>query len=157
MPFPPIDVPHINGHYWSFASIEARANGLPFVGFTGINYSTSLEVGDVYGTKSQKLGTTKGKQNAEGSLELLMPFWEVFRASLFGGVGYGEKRFTLIVQYAEEGMPVKTDILEGCRIVNTEYGNADGTDPSKVTLTLNVMRLYEGVVGRIDVPEGIAF
>jgi hypothetical protein len=153
----PLPVPNILGHYYSFASIELLVNNFPFTGVTAINYSRSLEVADVYGTRTQKLGTTRGKQNAEATIEMYRPDWEVLKATLgAGGVGYGETRFTAVVLYAETLLPVTRDVLEGCRITKVDYQNADGTDPSKVSLTLNVMRISEGV-GRIDHPLGVGF
>jgi hypothetical protein len=153
----PVPVPNILGHYFSFASIEARIKGQPFVGFTAINYSNGLEPGDVYGTRPQLLGTTRGKQKAEGSLEMYLQDWENLKALLgAGGVGYGEERFSIVVQYGEIGMPVKTDVLEGVRITKVEYSNADGTDAAKVTLTLNIMRVEESGA-RIDAPIGVGF
>jgi hypothetical protein len=154
----PLPVPNVLGHYFSFASIEAKVGTMLLYGFTAINYSSSLEVADVYGTRPQKLGTTRGKQNAEGSLEMYVQDWEILRVALGAfGVGYGEVRFPITVSYGELGMPVKTDILEGVRIVNTEYANAEGNEPAKVTLTLNIMRVLEGVGGRIDAPIGVGF
>jgi len=153
----PVPVPNILGHYFSFASIEAKVKGIPFVGFTAINYSSGLEVADVYGTRPQKLGTTRGKQNAEGSCEMYLQDWENLKAMLGAeGVGYGEERFTIVVQYGEVGMPVKTDTLIGVRVIKAEYSNADGNEPSKVTLTLNIMRVDEGG-GRVDLPIGVGF
>lgn len=153
----PLPVPNVLGHYYSFASLEVRFGAaIATYGFTAINYTTTLEPADVYGTRPQKLGTTRGKQNAEGSLEMYVNDWEALREQLgVAGVGYGEVRFPLIVSYAEVAMPVKTDILEGCRITSVEYGNAEGNEPAKVTLTLNIMRILEGVKSRIDAPIGL--
>lgn len=152
----------INGSYHSFASIEARLPGLTLVDFTAINYETGLDVSDVYGTRSQKLGTTRGKQTATASLEMYLAAWEIFRTSLraigFGaGVGYGEVRFPIVVQFGEIGLPVITHTIFGARVVKAAYNNADGTDPTKVSLDLNVMRVIEGVDGMIAAPIGIAF
>jgi hypothetical protein len=147
------------GHYFSFASIEAKVNGLIITGITSIDYSSKLEVGDVYGTKSQKLGTTRGKQSAEASMEMYLQDWENLRATLgAGGVGYGEPRFAIVVQYAEIATaPVKTDVLEGCRVTSVDYTNADGTDAAKVKLGLNVMRVFEGMTSHIVASLGVAF
>ena len=158
----PLQNPLIQGNFYSFASIEAGLPGIKIVDFTAINYSTGLDVADVYGTRSQKLGTTRGKQTADGTLEMYLRAWELFRASLnavgfLAGQGYGEVRFPVVVQFAEAQMPVVTHTLLGCRIVKADYNNADGTDPTKVSLTLNVMRVIEGVDGMIAAPIGIGF
>lgn len=154
----PLPVPNVLGHYYSFASIEILVAGVPTVGCTAVNYTSSIEVGDVYGTRPQKLGTTRGKQNAEGSLEMYVQDWENLKAILTqaGLGGYGEARFTVVVTYGEQGMPVKMDTLESCRVVSVEYSNADGSDASKVTLTLNVLRILESGAG-IVAPIGVGF
>lgn len=158
MPPQPVAIPNILGHYYSFASIEAVVNGQKIVGFTALDYSSMLEVGDVYGTRPQKLGTTRGKQNAEASCEMFLQDWENLRVTLgAAGIGYGETRFAIVVQYAEVNTPVKTDILEGCRVTQVEYTNADGTDAAKVKLTLNVMRVFEGTTSMIAAAIGVAY
>jgi hypothetical protein len=161
MPFP-LPVPLILGHYWSFASIELAVvtpQGLQKITeIQAVNYAPSLEMGDVWGSRPQKLGRTRGQQNGEASIELLMPAWERLRQALgASGVGYGELPFDVIVSYGEIGLPVKTDIIGGCRISRVEYANTVGVEASKVTLTLNVMRILEGVTGSIVAPIGIGF
>ncbi len=154
----PVPVPNVLGHYYSFASIEVVVAGVPTVGCTAVNYTSTLDVGDVYGTRPQKLGTTRGKQQAEGSIEMYVQDWENLKAVLVaaGEGGYGEARFDVVVSYAEAHMPVKVDTLESCRVTSVEYSNADGTDPSKVTLTLNILRILEGGLG-IVAPIGVGF
>ncbi len=159
---PGLQFPLINGNYYSFASIEAIVAGIKTPDFTAINYSNELTPGDVWGTRPQKLGTTRGKQNAEGSVEMYLQSWELLRTALravgfAGGVGYGEVRFPFIVSFAEAQMPVITHTLLGCRVVKEEFAHADGTDATKVTLTLNIMRLIQGVDGMIAAPFGIGF
>lgn len=153
----PLYRPLINGNYYSFGSIEAQVGALKFLDFTAINYGTSLEVSDVYGTRPQKLGTTRGKQNATASLEMYLFAWQAFMLTLRGGVGYGEVRFPVVISRGEPNVPTITDTLIGCRIVNDEQSDSDGTEPSKVTLTLNVMRLLRGPTGSIVAPIGIGF
>ena len=160
---PGLESPLINGNYYSFGSIEAIVGAIKTADFTAINYSGGLEPADVYGTRPQKLGTTRGKQNAEGSLEMYLQSWELFRATLSaagfaGGVGYGEVRFPIILTFAEQPLqPVIVHTLLGCRITKVEYSHAEGTDATKANLTLNVMRLIEGVDGMIAAPLGIGF
>lgn len=154
----PIPAPFINGHLWSHASIEIRIGVMPvLVDCQEISYSAPAEVGDVWGTRPQKIGTTRGQSNPQASIRMLTRSWERLRNLLVpGGIGYGEIKFPIVVQYGEIGTPVKTDILEGCRITDVQYTSSVGTDANSVTLPLNVMRLFEGVTGTMYLPIGIA-
>jgi len=147
MPIFPLSYPLINGHRFSFASIEAVFNGIPFVGFKSINYSQELEPGDVFGSRPQKIGRTRGKANASCDFEMYRLEWENLKTTLgIGGVGYGETPFNITVTYAEQsfGGPVITDLIEGVRVTKVEFSNQEGTDPSTVKITCNVMRVKEG-------------
>jgi hypothetical protein len=159
---PALQYPLINGNFYSFASIEVQLGVFRTADFTAINYSTGLDVADVYGTRPQKLGTTRGRQTADGSLEMYLRAWELLRlqlraAGFAAGIGYGEVRFPIIVQYAEPEMPTVTDTLLGVRIVKATRSHSDGTDPLKVSLDLNVMRVFEGGDGAIAAAIGIGF
>jgi hypothetical protein len=155
----PLPVPAINGHYFSFASIEASFGVQKITDFTEINYESILEKGDVYGTRPQKLGRTRGKQNATASFGMYLRAWERLRNLIAPpkGVGYGEIAFPITVMYAELGQPVITDILEQCLVTNVARAHSDGTDAAKVTVTLNVLRILEGKTGMIAAPIGVGF
>lgn len=142
MPTFPLPLPLINGHYYSHASIEVRMGPVVITEFTAIDYEPSLEVGDVYGSRTQKFGSTRGQENGSCTMRLLYPAWEVLRRAL-GNIGYGERYFPTIVSRAEVGMPVITDLIVG-RITNAARSDAVGTDASQVALTLNVLRIVEG-------------
>lgn len=153
-----ISYPFINGHRYSFASIELVANGIPFTGFKSINYSQELDAGDVYGSRPQKIGRTRGKQNSSCDAEMYRLEWENLKVTLgFGGVGYGEIPFVITVCFAEAPIlgvpqPVITDVIEGARITKSEFSNTEGTDASSVKLTFNVMVIKENGVQSITVP-----
>jgi len=139
-----ISTPLINGHRFSFASIEATVNGIPLIGFKSINYSQELEPGDVFGTRSNKLGRTRGKQNANCDFEMYRLEWENLKITLgAAGFGYGETPFNITVCYADLGAPVIVDLIEGVRITKAEFSNSEGTDATAVKLTTNVMRIRE--------------
>ena len=153
----PVSYPEINGHRFSFASIELFMAGspLPIVGFKSINYSEELEPGDVYGTAPQKLGRTRGKQNASCDFEMYRLEWENLKATLgAGGIGYGEQAFNIVVTWSElpSSPIVITDVILGARITKAEFSNSEGTDASTVKLTCNVMRLQTNQTQTIATP-----
>lgn len=138
--------PLINGHRYSFASIEARFNGIPIIGFKSLNYSDELQPGDVYGSRPQILGATRGKQKSTCDFEMYRLEFEVLKQTLgLGGIGYGETRFNIVAQFAElPTSPVMTDTIVGVRIAKVELSNQDGTDPSTVKVTGHVLRIELG-------------
>lgn len=135
----PIAYPLINGHRFSFASIEAIFNGIPMIGFTEITYKPSLKAGIVYGSRPQPLGRTRGKVEYSFSFKMLRLEFEALKLTLAGGVGFGEFPFDVIVQYGEIGQPVVTDSIISARIEEAELSNSDGTDPAQVNVTCSAM------------------
>lgn len=138
----PISYPLINGHRYSFASIEARFNGIPFIGFSAINYKPSMKAGMVYGSRPQPIGRTRGKVEFTFDFEMYRLEFEVLKATLgAGGIGFGETPFDTVVQYAEIPLypTVITDTIFAARIEEVDLSNADGTDPSKVKCTCSAL------------------
>ncbi len=141
-----IEYPLINGHRFSWASVEAQFGSVGLIiGIKSINYSPELMPGKVYGTAPQKIGRTRGKEDSSADCEMLRLEFENLKETLGNsGVGYGETAFDIVVQYREEGQPVVTDTLIGNRITKVDLQNADGTDPSCAKLTLDPMRIWLG-------------
>lgn len=137
-----MDFPLINGHRYSWASMEFDFDGgLDIEHIKEFSYKHSLEPGDVRGTGSQKAGRTRGEYNAEGSMVLFREGWDILRNRL--GNGYMEKSWTAVVNYADEGQPVVTDEVVGIRITSVELGGSQGTDASEVSIELNVLYIIE--------------
>jgi hypothetical protein len=156
----PISYPFINGHRYSFVSIEAIINNIPYIGFTAINYKPSLKAGMVYGSRPQPIGRTRGKAEFTFDFEMYRQEFELFKASLISfagpGVGYGEVAFGVVVQYSEKFLPVVTDTIVAARIEEVDLSNADGTDPSKAKCTCSCLDiLLNGVP--IAIPGGLPF
>jgi hypothetical protein len=156
-PTPSLLWPFINGIVYSFRSIELRMNNspLPIYGFKSINYNTKLTKGNVYGSRPQKLGRTRGKNEDTSSCEMLRQQFEILKGTLgAGGVGFGEVPFDIVVQYAEVGAPVITDTLFAVTIDEVDLSNSEGDDAAMAKLTLNQMRTYLNGVP-IAAPIGI--
>jgi hypothetical protein len=142
-----IPYPLVNGHRYSYASIEIRILDKIFFGFHAINYTNALSVGELYANAPHKIGRTRGRYEPTASAEMYRLEYENLKlqlAQLNGGQGYQEVPFDIIVAYAEQpSQPVVTDTIIGCRIVSSEFSNTEGTDPSMVSLELNVMAIKE--------------
>ena len=129
-----INYPEINGCRYDFSSIECDANGVVLKGYEGISYSDKCEPGEARGTHQQALGDTPGEYSAEGSLEMFKLEHQALIESL--GNGYMRRKFNIMVSYGNDGDPLLTDELLGCRIKSGEDGHQKGSDPLKVKVGL---------------------
>lgn len=165
--------PIINGHRFSWASIEVVINGLQIAALRSINYTSELTPGVIYGNDPSKRGRTPGKVNHSCVFEILLREWMVLRDSL--GQSYGRRSFNIVVQYAEPKQDttqnvgfsspgtliappivftpssnqssfegVATDTIIGCRITNVEHPNTDDTAATVVHITCDVLDIREG-------------
>jgi hypothetical protein len=152
---PPITTyPIINGHAYSFASVEIWFGLLPLpqIAFKSINYGAKLDPGEIRGTDPHVLGYTRGTHSADGDCEVYRQAWEILKSTLgAGGLGYGEVLFTIVVQYFEVGSPVVRDRLMNIRLTESRQNNQQGNDGTTTKLTMKMMDVDENG-GRIAVP-----
>lgn len=139
-----MDFPLINGHRYSWASASFDIDDSEVVNIKELTYSHQLEPGQVRGTGPQVAGMTRGEYSAEGSMVLLREGWDELRAKM--GDGYMEKYFRIVVSYAEEGQPVQTDELVGCRITSVENSPSQGTDGLETSIDLAITYILENGV-----------
>lgn len=138
------DYPLINGFRHDWSSAEIKLAGTVVRGIKSLSYKPSSEPGEVFGTHAQKLGRTRGQLKFEASIELYLTEYEELKGSL--GDGYLEKSFSIVAQYSEEGQPVVTDELLGCRIKSPDKSFQSGSDALTVKLDLDVMLIIENGV-----------
>jgi hypothetical protein len=143
----PISYPLINGHRYSWTSLEIGLNGVTMRGVSSIDYGDELKPGKMRGTGPNVIGRTRGEYDADVELEMYRLEWENLKSSLGqSGTGFGESAFPITVQYAEANQPVVTDTIEGSRVTKVRTGGAEGTDPTKVKLSIDCTRiLHNGV------------
>lgn len=133
-----VDFPKINGVYPQFADIEMDIEGLdPMAGFTELNYSGKLEPGAVRGNHPQKLGTTRGEYDADGSVTMLRPWFDQMVTTL--GDGWMERRFNMNVTIrVDDSTPIVTDNLLRVRFKGHSNDGSKGSDPLMVKLDLDI-------------------
>jgi len=145
----PISYPLINGHRYSWTSLEIGVgpSGTVMRGVSSIDYCDELTPGKLRGTGPNVIGRTRGEYDGDAEIEMYRLEWENLKSQLgTNGVGFGETAFPISVQYAEANQPVVTDTLEGCRITKVRTGGAEGSDPTKVKLSIDLTRiLHNGV------------
>ena len=170
-----ITSPIINGHRYSWASIEIVVNGFVYVGITRISYGSSMEPGSIYGSDSVRIGRTPGQSKHRCSFDMYRREWTAFLKTI--GQSFGRKAFDIRVQYAEgKGNPtlsaigavetnrfeedplqsyegVTTDAINGCRIIDYETGGQDGPEAIVVHVTCDPLDVRLGSEGlSIDDP-----
>lgn len=143
--------PLINGHRYSFASIELKANGAIFLGVVSISYGSSLKPGIVRGSDGEKVGRTPGEADHRCSIEMLLSEYHALIDSL--GPGFGLIPFDVQVMYAETelyddkgGAPegVTTHVIRGVRITDVDLSGEDGIDASTAKLALDPVTIAYG-------------
>jgi hypothetical protein len=130
-----LQYPLINGHTYSFTSIELTVDDTVCVGVTEVNYNESINSVVVYGSDPRRAGRTVGPRKMTADLKLLRREWDVVLAKLGGN--FGRLKILVVVCYSVGAdQPVITDTVEGY-IAGVDSSNQEGTDPSSVTLTLD--------------------
>lgn len=148
---PAIFVQKINGHVWNFSSVSLVVNtpAPVFISqISEINYEYGVEVGTLRGTGAQKLGTTRGDFDANGSITLYEEEWRKMRTALAAvpfpvGGGYLEKKFTVTVRMGELAEVGTQHVLTGARILRVRRGLSQGVEPNMVGLDLDIMTVME--------------
>ncbi len=150
----------VNGNRHSWTSITLDADGLLIGGITSVDYSDNLEPGTPFGTDPVALGYTRGKYTADFSIEMYRAEFEALKLRLgVAGVGFMESTGIYNVAYIEKslngGEPIM-DVIVG-RISKVESSNSEGTDASKVKLTLKVIEpiLWNGVPAVLPDPTAL--
>ena len=128
----------VNGHEYSFASAKISLGYFKPGALKSIDYSDSLEPGEVEGQGPQLEGMTRGKYRAECSLEFsTRRAYQEWINSI--GHGFMEQYFTVTVSYAEYNIsPIITDRIINCRIKKPAVTNT-GTDATPVKVDLVVL------------------
>lgn len=138
--------PLINGHAFSFASIELSIGGVHVRGFKEIKYSHKREIGKLRGAGVHVLARTRGQYDAEGSLTMWLHEWHQLQSLM--GNGWMEGIFTISVIYSEIGpLEAAGDALIGCTITSVEKGGSDGTEGLEVKVDFHIMDIQELACG----------
>ncbi|HUB09462.1 MAG TPA: hypothetical protein VMB50_20830 [Myxococcales bacterium] len=140
--------PDINGHRYSFSSIELSFLKLPLgiqIALQSVDYDDTLTPGKLKGKSPQTIGRTRGKYEATASITL--PFVEhanlVAALGQLGaaqGLGYKEVAFDIQLQYADALQPVLTDLIRGCRL--TKGGHSYKNEEGVLTVKQDLDPLY---------------
>lgn len=137
--------PDVNGIRTSYCSIQLNLEGLPLIGVDSVNYRNTHEVGKIRGTSAKPIGRTRGNLDFEGDIEFYQAEWASLilpKLTFFGVREFSATSWTVTIAYSEVNAPrdqIVTDTLEGVRFLAPEQSNAQGTDATKVKVTMNIM------------------
>ncbi len=143
--------PDVNNRTYDYSSIKLDIDGDVYVAAKGINYSDSMEPGELRGTASLRLARTDGDYKAEASLEISLEDGMALIQKL--GDGYMQKSFNFTVQYAQNDKPVIQDEIIGCRIKKADNSNSQGGDPSMMKFDLDPMYIIRNGVKPFNAPN----
>lgn len=131
--------PQVNRQAYSYVSIEMVCDilGARSIGVQAIDYKASLKPGAVYGTSARKNGRTLGKYEPSASMTLYKLDADELLEAL--GDGFGEISFNIEVNFAEEGQPISSVEIIGCRITEVSESNKEGDEPTMTKFDLDVM------------------
>ena len=154
MSTPVLQYPQVNGQKYSFCSLEFKlAGGFSIAGgVKSINYKDNHEMGKVWGNSPTLMGTTRGRNESTGDIELYADAMEELLDYIsYAGVrGYSETRFTFTVGYGEAytGL-ITSDVLPNVRFHSMETSGTEGVEAVTKKLQMQMLGqiLWHGRTG----------
>ena len=148
----PLQYPLVNGFAPSWASIEFKPQilgGAPLptiITIQSVDYEVSNDSKEVRGTNPNPLATTRGMiANTAKAKMLLYEFSQLANAlgnaDPTGTLAYGDVFFDIQVTFAEQGGPVITDSLRGCRVYKVVQTMSVGADAIVVEIDLRPLQI----------------
>lgn len=139
-----VTYPNTVGTRFDASSIELVLNGKRYIGFSDVEYESSLEPGEVRGGAPQVLGYTRGLYKAGGTISLYREEFQDLTTDLQSlAFGFFEANFLATITYSE--LPplsaialaafTSVDTIVGLRFTSMKGNVKAGTaDPLVVTL-----------------------
>ena len=117
-------IPLINGRAYDYTQITAVVLGVPLAGISAINYVTTQDKTNNFGTGNQPVSRGRGAKDTVGSLELSMNETEAIRNAIANGDLLDIPPFDIVMVFGNIQNPV-THVLK-----NVEFSN-DGVDTTQ--------------------------
>lgn len=137
----------INGHFYSYASMEVRDDGGAVIEAKSIKYNYKLEEGMIMGRKGPR-GRTKGRITfEEGSLTIYEADYRTLAVA-----GWLDRIRTVTVTYSEgEGQPTFTDTLQGVRFLGDGGSGAEeGVDAIEHAIPFSMLGILVNGASPLD-------
>lgn len=151
----PLVYPFIRGFRHGFASITlafAINDGAKKIQMfcKSINYGRTRSRGLVEGNHPDPIAKTRGTNAYKASVEIALAEYRLLVAEI--GPGYGDKIFSTLVTYGENGFETVTDEILGCTIDDDDASNSQGPDPLMRKLDLNPLKIRMAGVDDLEIP-----
>lgn len=138
----------VNGKVFDHASVLLHIDGEKIVGYKSIKYGhkrTGAKV-TIGGRNRAPKAFTNGTYEAEDvTVSLLRDTARALRDKIAtgsaDGTSYGEKKFPIVVQQVEPGLPAIVDAFPTCRLAGDGGGTDDNADPHYEDVTFQVLYL----------------
>lgn len=131
----------INGKRYGWEDISVTLPYGVLIDIQNIEYGDEKEIEAVYGKGSNPTGYGNGNYSAEGKVTLLkeehdklVDYAKKQKKSL-----YGISPFTIVVSYANEDQPTKTDVLKACKIKKVSSSSGQGDKEVKAEIELAIL------------------
>jgi hypothetical protein len=146
--------PLINGYRHGFTSITLKFQldgGKKVQLFCkSINYGRTRARGLLQVNTIDPVAKTRGVNSYKASVEMALAEYRLLISEL--GPGYGDKLFTTLVTYGENGFDTVTDELTGCTIDDDDASNAQGPDPLMRKLDLAPLKIKMAGIDDLEFP-----
>lgn len=136
----------VNGYSFSHASAQVIVAGKALVSIQTLNYSRKRNRSTVYGTGSEPVGMTRGQSEYSCTLELTADERKLLLDRLAARTDpnsgdYMDAPFQVVATFEEPGLPRITDTIYAVGLQEFGIESAVGTDPTKVSVPLDVIRI----------------
>lgn len=160
MALKPVRAPLINGVGFSWASVNmtiscestGKSIDLEKGGFSSVNFTSTRDRGIAYGPHPDPLFKTRGQNKYDSFIRFYLSTLKYIIAEVLGGAGYGDRFFTVEIQYAENGLDAKTVEIRACTLDSRKIDNAKGTDATEVECDLHPLKILEDGLDDVDNP-----
>lgn len=135
----------INGDEHDHGSLEFTIDGFPVSSVESVNWESSGDSADRYGTSRTPQASTLGTVSHSADFEIPLSVWTNVvipkLAALALGRGYMAARFDITLTFGSFGMPPTRVEIRGCRVTGDSGGSSQGADPSKRTINLRPLQI----------------
>jgi len=146
--------PLVRGFRHGFSSIYLTFNlddGAQVPMFiSSINYGRKRTRTLVRGNHSDPIAKVRGENEYRASVEMPLAEYRLLTQTM--GPGYGDKIFTVWVQYGENAFDTVTDEIIGCTIDDDDASNSKGPDPLMRKLDLTPLKILMSGIDDLEIP-----
>lgn len=154
----------INGFRYDFSTLAlegtsaAAFGGVRFVFPKGviqsISYDAAQDSGWVQGNQVSPVGRTQGLATGSGSMELLVSEFDDFLnlVTSAGAFPLMSVFFDLTVSYSVNGTDVRTDTLQGIKVIKVGSPNQKGSDATMISMDLQIAKIFKNGIALYSDP-----